>query len=203
MSFNPQIIEKDKDWIKIVSPSRKKRKYDSVKNSVELRNSFQVLQENDENQEEENDFSQSLPNATTGKVKIPPIVVYSHVQNHMKTLDLIKASMKADFDIKAKNNRIIVYTKNKEDYHTFIEKIKTSNVDYHTYTLPDKKVVKSILKGVPVNVTTKEIYDDLKVKNNLNVLDVKQLTRSVTTANNDQQMTRKLPVFLVTFKPTV
>ena len=63
--------------------------------------------------------------------------------------------------------------------------------------------MKSILKGVPVNVTTKEIYDDLKVKNNLNVLDVKQLSRSVATANNDQQITRILQVFLVTFEPTV
>ena len=203
MSFKPQAIETNKDWIKVISPSRKKRKYDNIKNSLEVRNSFQVLQNCNEEDEEIDDFSQTPTDTTKGKVKIPPIVVYSHVQEHMKTLNLIKENMKSDFDIKAKNNRIIVYTKNEEDYNTFLKETKVAKVDYHTYTFPNKKIIKSILKGVPANVSTDEIYEDLKVKNNLKVLEVKQMSAPINIDNNEQKQTKKLPVFIVTFEPTV
>ena len=109
------------------------------------------------------------PKKVDDKIRIPPIVVYSHVHDHMKTLNDIKES---DVEIKA-NNRIIVYTKTEDDYQTFIEKIKAAKVKYHTYSFPNKTLIKSVLKGVPANVKPEEIMHDLKNKYNLKMIEVK------------------------------
>lgn len=58
----------------------------------------------------------------TTKVKIPPIVMHSFVNNHMETLNNIKKELKDDFNIIGKRNRIIIKTKNIDDYNLMIKK---------------------------------------------------------------------------------
>ena len=79
-----------------------------------------------------------------------------------------------------------------------IEEIKKTNVEYHTYSLPNEINVKLVLKGIPSNVTETEILNDLRSKN-YEVIAVKQFTR--TEEINDTKNEKKLPIYLLEFKP--
>ena len=208
MSFDPKEIENSGSWSNVTSPKRKKGKYSMANNNyaIPTQNAFEALSSEeiyDETEAETQVKKGSLQQQTSKKVKIPPIVVYSYVNTHMKTLNDIKKLLKEDFILSIKKNRIIIHTKNESDYKTFISKIKESGTEYHTYTFPEQKPLKSVLKGLAPNFTTEEIMSDLKERKKVKVTSVKQMTKLKVIPGKDAPQKVNIPVFLISFEPGV
>ena len=198
MSFNPEKIEDPAAmWDKPKKFTKRRRVEPSPNSSFENPNMFGVL--NNEMEFTTNDDHDDVnSDAATVKLKVPPIVVHCLVNNHMETLDAIKSELKEDFDVSVRRNRIIIKTKNLEDYNIMIKKVEKSKAEYHTYTLQSEKILKLILKGlapnIPADVVKKNLEDaGLKVRN------VKQFERNADI--NGQKIVSKLPIFAVDFEP--
>lgn len=131
------------------------------------------------------------------KVKVPPVVIYSNIDNHSQTMMDLRKELLEDFSLSCKNNRTIIYTKNMVDYKKVCDKISAAMVSYHTYTPESEKPIRSILKGLASNITEDEVKADLMEKN-LRITEVKQFIKKVAEQNG--QVTEvKLPIFSIKF----
>ena len=202
MSLKPQAIEDD--WRIVTSPKNKrpKRSYQEIspKNGIKVNNAFDALSALDNDEEPNIERPKSANQTLDKKRKVPPIVVHSHVSNHTQAFNEIRKSVKDEYSIKAKSNRMIISTQNEHDYKVFIDKVKEAGIEYHTYTFPDRKPINSILRGLPANITTAEIQDALTVKN-MKSITVKQFTKNVPSNDISDSNYINLPVYLATFPP--
>lgn len=203
MSFKPEKIAVPPDrWQSPKKSIKKKRKLTGSPNSsFESENRFNALNPEimdivleNRNTEDEKDLEEQ--EAEESKVKIPPIVVHSYVNNHMETLNKIKEEMKEDFVISAKNNRLIIKTKNIDDYNLMLKKVSDSKVEYHTYTIESEKILKLVLKGLAPNIQTDVIKENL-ISNGLKVNVVKQFQKNVLV--NGQKTVMNLPIYIIEF----
>lgn len=123
MSFRPENFgEPTSSW---ENPKKflKRRKTTARPNaSFENENKFNLLESEMDLDANSDLHSSNFEENASLKVKIPPIVVHSFVNNHMETLNNIKKELKEDFEIVAKRNRIIMKTKNIDDYNTMLKK---------------------------------------------------------------------------------
>lgn len=126
-------------------------------------------------------------------IKIPPVVMYSYINDHNKGLQALKAKLKDEVDLKYKGNKIIFLTKNMEDYNTVQAEISKANLEYHTYTPEEKRAPRMVLKHIPPNVTPEEIKEDLATKD-LNVTKVVQMFKK----NSDNTII-KYPMYIISF----
>lgn len=150
--------------------------------SVHTQNKFEVLSDMEE--EEEQGEPQKLN-------KVPPIVIYSVIENHTDDIRKFKDSLKGELEIKYKYNRIIFKPSNMEDYKTIINNLDAVKAEYHTYTPQEERPLKVVLKNIPPNVTEEEVKVDL-IQKNIKVLRVSQMTKT------DEGEQIKLPMFLIT-----
>lgn len=201
MSFIPEkITASTSKWENPKKVAKRKCVNNSPNSSFETENLYNVLDEKMQVTLQDGTAEDAAQNSVdeTEKLKIPPIVVHSFVNNHMKTLNEIKKDMKEDFDIKSKANRIIIKTKNLSDYNVMLKKVSESKVDYHTYSLPSEKTLKLVLKGIAPNVPSEDIKNNL-VEKGLTVNNVKQFEKNVFV--DGQKTVTKLPIFIVEFGP--
>lgn len=180
------------DW-KYIKKKRRKIDLNSSEEEIEQRNPFQPLAEDNDNQMEYSEYVQEVK-----KVKVPPVVIYSNLQNHNEALKALRKELSEDISLNCKRNRIIIYTKNLEDYKIVREKMSAAEVPYHTYTPQSEKPVFSILKGLASNVSTLEVKTDLLEKK-LKVIEVKQFVKKVTDEDGNIS-SRNLPIFSVQFE---
>lgn len=192
--FKPLNINDLTNW-NAVRP--KKRKKPGGHKSDHEENSFEALNDDEEDHEEVMEEGETPVMAKEKKLKIPPIVIYASIENHKESLDKMQAELKEDITIKYKLNRVVIYTKNEEDYNKLRAMIVKEKIDYHTYTLAKEKPVVSILKGLPSNVKISEIKAELDEVENLEVLEVKQFIKKVEV--NGKSVENKLPIFSVKF----
>ena len=195
MSFKPVPIVDMKQWQLSPRSKRKKRKKSKSEEEIELSNSFEALS-SDEMDGVETEAN-TPKKEESRKMKIPPLVIYNNIDNHVQTLSQMKEDLTDEITLKCKSNRIIFYTKNVQDYKKMKEKITAAQVQYHTYSLDNEKPVTTILKGLPSNITVEEILQDLAEKK-LNVKDVKQFTKNVEVTSGCFKEF-KLPIFCVRF----
>lgn len=80
-----------------------------------------------------------------------------------------------------------------EDYSELKKEITANGGEFHTYTPENEKQPRLVLKGLPPDVLTEDIKEDL-VKENVQVVQVTQMTKK----SGDDVM--KLPLFVVTFQ---
>ena len=202
-TFLPEIIQTKKPNVRF-----KKRKANEMtspeSNKIEvhgvtLQNRFQVLSDEEESMSEDDIPVNSGINSQTAskavkikKLKIPPIVVYSHIKNHTETLKNIQGLIKNQLSVKCKNNRVIFFTQTVEDYEKIKSEIAKSETEYHTYSLSSDKETRMVLKGIASNVTDQEILEDLQNKS-IRPTKVLQLTKKTT----DGEI--KLPIRVVNF----
>ena len=202
-TFMPEIIQTKKPNVRF-----KKRKANEMtspeSNKIEvhgvtLQNRFQVLSDEEESMSEDDIPVNSGINSQTAskavkikKLKIPPIVVYSHIKNHTETLKNIQGLIKNQLSVKCKNNRVIFFTQTVEDYEKIKSEIAKSETEYHTYSLSSDKETRMVLKGIASNVTDQEILEDLQNKS-IRPTKVLQLTKKTT----DGEI--KLPIRVVNF----
>ena len=197
-NLKPLPIVDIRDWRYV----RKKRKKCDLNNSrssdeeIELKNSFQPLSEETREEKEDMDLSESVQEVK--KVKVPPVVIYSNLQNHNTAMKELRSELSEDISLNCKRNRTIIYTKNLADYKIVCEKMCVAEVPYHTYTPQSEKPIFSILKGLASNVSELEVKSDLLEKN-LKVIDVKQFIKKETDEDG-KPFSRKLPIFSVQFE---
>jgi hypothetical protein len=146
---------------------RPKRKWDQVPSpsgaspSFFSPNQFAVLSDS-ESDVEENRASQQPPDRTP---RIPPIVIYSLLNNHSSTLKQVNKRLTAPVDVKSKTDRLLLYTKSSSDYNILLSEIKSANLAYHTYPLPEAVQPWLVLKGIPSNVPEEDVRADLVTHN--------------------------------------
>ena len=58
--------------------------------------------------------------------RIPPIVIYSYLNNHSSTLKQVNEKLTAPVDVKSKTNRLLLYTKSSHDYNILLSEIRTA-----------------------------------------------------------------------------
>lgn len=200
MSFNPLNLADMRQWNVAQRPKKRKKQGDKGSNDeLELHNSFEVLSDEDaasaENKKMEGIETSQIPER---KPKIPPIVIYTHIKDHMKTLQEMQKDLSEKISINCKRDRMIIYTKNENDYTILREKITAAQVSYHTYTLDKDKPVVSILKGLPGNISALEIKDEIEREHSLKVTEVKQFIKKVNTDGVSNEI--RIPIYCVKFE---
>lgn len=200
MALEPQVITDMRGW-KFPGNRKRARKKpkadDDLESSIETSNSFEALEEEDALAMQV-ETTERPDKKLVRKCRIPPIVIYTHLKDHVKTMKELREELEDDIELKSKPDRIIMYTKNEKDYATVLNRVKAAQIKSHTYTLENKKLVTSIIKGLPVNIAEDDIKLELGEKN-LKVIDVKQFIKK--NKNNDGKITEfKLPIFRVKFE---
>lgn len=193
--------EKSIDLTEIQSLGNKKRKSDNSAFEVTINtlNSYEPLSDMESMDDDEPPPPAGVkPKSSMEKqVKMPPIVVYSYLENHSKALKTLRSACKQDFDVKCRGNRLIFLAKCKEDYNKIIADVTSAKLEYHTYTPADEINRTLVLRNVPPNVTCEEIEDDLKEKH-IVPIKITQMTKKEMSGR-----IIKYPLFLVTFDKSV
>lgn len=198
MSFCPEKLDDLTSlWEKPKRVSKRKKTEESPNTSYESGNIYDALDNDMDIENDSEDQSEGHEKNASRNAKIPPIVVHSFVNNHMETLNNIKKELKEDFDIVVRRNRIIIKTKNEDDYNSMIKKVSESKVEFHTYTLQSDKILRLALKGMAANVSANDIKTDLTDRG-LKVIKVKQFEKNVIV--DGQNSTVKLPLFIIDFE---
>lgn len=171
--------------------------------NIELSNSFEGVSQDDDSDimdgvEENTETEEKVAEVKEKKVKIPPLVIYNHIKDHVKTVKDMQKDLKEKLSLVCKQDRVIIYTKNQHDYSVMREKIEAAQVSFHTYSLSTEKPVISILKGLPPNITAPEIKEELENEHKLKVLEVKQFIKKQD--KNGKVSEIKLPIYCVKFE---
>jgi hypothetical protein len=99
--------------------------------------------------------------------------------------------------VKTKSNRLLLYTKTGGgDYEILLREMKQAHLAYHTYPLPNANQPRVALKGIPPNVTTEDIQEELALRK----LQVIKIRQTVRMEKSTAQILHKHPVFIVTFQ---
>lgn len=174
-------------------PLYKRKAEDQLENSYKIKvsNRFDILSESDSESETENTNNPKFNKNIKENNKIPPIVIYSYLENHTKTLDVLKKQLEENSDIKYLGNRLIAYTKSMKDFELLKGKLDESKLEYHTYSTKDSIHHRMVLKGLPPNILADELKTSLL---NLKVPVVK-ITQMIKKIENHEPI--KLPMFIV------
>ena len=158
-------------------------------------NQFAVLS-NGESDKDMNKEPEPLP-PNNRTIRIPPIVIYSYLNNHSATLKQVNEKLITSADVKSKANRLLLYTKSTQDYNTLLAEIQSAKLAYQTYPLPEAIHTRLVLKGVSPNIPEEDVRDEL-VAQDIQVVRVSQLTKM---DKNTPAITTRYPIFLITFQP--
>lgn len=146
----------------------------------------------DEDEIEEVEVTDSnIPEETIKTSKPPPIVLYSFLNEHSRSINNIKKELTANITIKNLGNRLLLHTENKHDYNKIKEIISKANMEFHTYTPKEEQEIKLVIKNLPPNITCDEIKEDL-IQKNVPVIKIVQMTKKV----NENHST-PLPLYVV------
>jgi len=161
------------------TPSRQKRKRNftttqsAATTSFLSPNQFAALSESES--EPEDNGAPPPPHLET--TRIPPIVVYSYLNNHLSTLKKVNEKLTAPVEVKSKMNRHLLYTKSSHDYNILLTEIPAANLAYHTYPLPEAIQPRLVLKGIPPNVPEEDVQGELAA-HDIQTVKVTQLTKT-------------------------
>lgn len=193
----------------VTEQSAKRLKSGSIKDNnntatanIPLSNRYDVLSE-DENEEEtpmDTNTSQegrdnraphsSKPNQPPSKPKTPPPISILGITDYKLFTNTLATQLKGEFTITPREDNIRVKTSNIEDYRILANILNTKNLNYHTWATEDNHNRKYVIRGLPRNITTQEISEDL-TKQGYKVTKISQLL----THNKERT---PLPLFAVT-----
>ena len=114
--------------------SRQKRKRNFTTTQIAATNSFLSLNQfaalSESETEPEDNGAPPPPRPQT--TRIPPIVVYSYLNNHLSTLKKVNEKLTAPVEVKSKMNRLLLYTKSSHEYKILLTEIRAANLAYRT-----------------------------------------------------------------------
>nr|CAD7203885.1 unnamed protein product [Timema douglasi] len=143
----------------------------------------------------DDDQSKTTTN-TTPKTRYPPIVTLG-TQNYNHITKIAKEKINY-IRINNISNIQKIHTTKKQDYDLTQHLLKDFKQELYTYTLPKDKSVKLVIKGLPHNIATDDLEQELK-EMGFPVTDVRLFTRK-STADNTTQTVTLIPTFQVTLE---
>jgi len=155
-------------------------------------NQFAVLSDSESDIEENGAPSQSNIHQT----RIPPIVIYSYLNNHSATVKPVNEKLTTPVDVKSKANRLLLYTKFSHVYILLTE-IRAAKLAYHTYPLLEATQPRLELKGIPPNVPEEDVREELAT-HDIQTVRITQITKM---DKSTQTVITKYPIFVITFQP--
>ena len=90
-------------------------------------NQFAVLSDS-ETDAEENRTPPQPQQPPDRAPRIPPIVIYSLLNNHSSTLQQVNDKLTTPVDVKSKTDRLLLYTKSSADYNILLSEIKSAKL---------------------------------------------------------------------------
>jgi hypothetical protein len=115
--------------------------------------------------ESDNKENGAPPETNTHLIRIPPIIIYSYLNNHSTTLKQVNEKLTTLVDVKSKANRLLLYTKSSHNYNSLLTKIQAAELAYHTYPIPEAIQPWLVLKGIPPNVPEEDVREELPAHN--------------------------------------
>lgn len=118
---------------------------------------------------------------TTKKTeKIPPIVIANAMTNPVNFFAVLMENTKATVHYKCTKNTTIAKTDNKDDFENVKKYLKEHSVEFHTYTPNSDRENRTVVKGVPTELTELQIMNSL-IESKVPVVRVSRLFRTVET----------------------
>ena len=133
--------------------------------NVKVQNRFNVLGEQSDSGNPNNMDTNSATNQTVTdkqKVKVPPIVLTGLLENYADTIQGIKKFLKGEVKTQYTKYGLKVFTDNINDYNSLLAALQKQNAPYYSYALPHDKPKQKVLKGLPPNIETTSIQQELE-----------------------------------------
>nr|CAD7432844.1 unnamed protein product [Timema monikensis] len=168
-----------------------KPKVDKPPKSVTVANQYEILTVREDEPMEtielpSENARQDTPNSQKSKPRIPPIVV-AGTSNYSKISKTMKTTMTGTFKIFYIKDGLKIHTSTLDDFKTLQAYLKQAGQEYHTFTLPRDKPLKLVIKGLPPNMPTDEIKDELHTMG-YTATDIRQFTSKTQTDNATQDI---------------
>ncbi|GFT18218.1 nucleic-acid-binding protein from transposon X-element [Nephila pilipes] len=122
----------------------------------------------------------------------PPITI-DNIQNSTTLLKKLKNLTQLNLTGKLIGSSLRVYPQTAAAYHQIRSFISQENLQHYTYQLPEDKMIRAVIRGMPIDTPVQEILQDL---DELNIH--AEECHIMTNKRNDTPM----PLFLVTLKKT-
>jgi hypothetical protein len=142
-------------------------------------NQFAVLSDSESDAEDIGVSSQP----SSRKSRIPPIVIYSYLNNHSATLKKINETLSTPVDVKSCHTSSYCIQNPSQTTTCWWVKYRPGWLSYHTYPLPDAVQPRLVLKGIPPNCPVDEIQADLKAQE-LGAVKITQITKTDKSHTN-------------------
>lgn len=102
-----------------------------------------------------------MEQSSTTSERVPPIFV-TGITDHRPLIAYIKQYTTAkDFFLVAKGDTFKVQLKNRLDYVNFVGILKTNNITFHTFSTPEERMSKFVIRGLPLSCDLETIKSDL------------------------------------------
>lgn len=112
---------------------------------------------------------------TLPKAKIPPIVI-AGILDHAKLINMIKTNtIDHSFFLVSRGDTIRLQLKTRQDYTSITDILKKESFTFHTYSTDELKLVKYVIRGLPIHCKPDFIKEELTLLN-IPVEKVTQLT---------------------------
>lgn len=161
----------------------KRRLSQTSTNSSELplKNRYKPLEDTDgmDYSEYPDDTNNSDPNRKQrpGGQKPPPIIVDGTFGSNNTSIQALKNELKETFHYKYANGKTSFYTQNEEDFKKLKSYLSQKQFQFHTFSLPNEKLKKLVLKGLSPIITEDDIKEELK-ELNFTVEKIHQLSKN-------------------------
>lgn len=122
-----------------------------------------------------------------------PIIIENYGETTQKLAERVKCVCTKPFTLKYLGKKVSVKTTSIEDHKNLISFLQQSNIQFHTFTLPELKDLSTVLKGLPPDYTNEEIEQEIKEQNDQVKNVIKMTTKNMTI----------YPIYLVKFHNSV
>lgn len=121
------------------------------------------------------DNENPAPNAGPPVASIPPVILRTKDKWTTVAKEMEKRNIKYS---KAQNTSdgIKIFPSTPDDFRNLTRMFNTDGTQYHTYLLPEEKLLHVVFRGIPVEVKTEDIEEDLKEKG-LNPQNIIRMTK--------------------------
>ncbi|GFT46466.1 hypothetical protein TNCV_3219621 [Trichonephila clavipes] len=112
------------------------------------------------------------------KFHVPPINI-DNVKNQAALLQHLQTITKQKLEAKLIGTKFRIYPKTPYAYHQIRRYIEENSLESHTYMLPEDKVLRAVIRGLPIDMSPTQIIADLESSNR--VLDARDFFTQANT----------------------
>lgn len=137
--------------------------YPATRNRFDVLNSQEVAPEKRSNTNSTTNNDNNNVSSNEHNNKIPPIVL----SNKDAWTKITKSRADNNFNYqKAKNTKdgIKIFPNSADDYRKITKFFDSNGHEYHTYELPDDKLLHIVLRNIPIEINIEDIEEDLTIK---------------------------------------